>query len=69
LAAKGETVPHSLKITATADDGTIMVVRHKQFLVEGIQFHPESIRMNHLVFILSLLKGQYYLIFLQIFFN
>ena len=46
LAAKGEILPHSLKITATADDGTIMAVRHKQYPVEGVQFHPESIRMK-----------------------
>lgn len=46
LAAKGDMLPHSLKITATADDGTIMAVRHKRFPIEGIQFHPESIRMK-----------------------
>ena len=46
LAAKGDLLPHSLKITATADDGTIMSVRHKKYPVEGVQFHPESIRMK-----------------------
>ena len=46
LSAKGEILPHSLKITATADDGTIMAVRHEQYPVEGVQFHPESIRMK-----------------------
>ena len=46
LAAKGDILPQDLKITATADDGTIMAVRHKQFPVEGVQFHPESIRMK-----------------------
>ncbi len=46
LAAKGDILPKDLKITATADDGTIMAVRHKQYPVEGVQFHPESIRMK-----------------------
>ena len=46
LAAKGDILPQSLKISATADDGTIMAVRHKEYLVEGVQFHPESIRMK-----------------------
>ena len=37
-------IPESLKITATAaDDGEIMAVRHKNYLIEGVQFHPESI--------------------------
>lgn len=46
LAAKSDILPQELKITATADDGTIMGVRHKQYPVEGVQFHPESIRMK-----------------------
>ena len=37
-------IPDSLEITATAlDDGEIMAIRHKEFLIEGVQFHPESI--------------------------
>ena len=46
LAAKSDLLPQELKITATADDGTIMGVRHKQYIVEGVQFHPESIKMK-----------------------
>jgi len=46
LAAKSDLLPQDLKISATADDGTIMAVRHKKYPVEGVQFHPESIRMK-----------------------
>lgn len=46
LAAKSETFPQHLTITATADDGTIMAVRHEQYPTAGVQFHPESIKMK-----------------------
>jgi len=46
LEAKSNILPQDLKISATADDGVIMGVRHKQYEVEGVQFHPESIRMK-----------------------
>ena len=37
-------IPDSLKVTAVAvDDGEVMGVSHKEYLIEGVQFHPESI--------------------------
>ncbi len=37
-------IPDILEITATAaDDGEIMAIKHKEYLIEGVQFHPESI--------------------------
>lgn len=35
--------PDSLEVTAVADDGQIMAVRHREYDVRGIQFHPESV--------------------------
>lgn len=43
LAAIEETIPDCLEITARTDDGEIMAVRHKQYPIYGVQFHPESI--------------------------
>ncbi|MFB5609957.1 MAG: anthranilate synthase component II [Nitrosarchaeum sp.] len=37
-------IPEILEVTATAsDDGEIMAIKHKKYLIEGVQFHPESI--------------------------
>jgi anthranilate synthase/aminodeoxychorismate synthase-like glutamine amidotransferase len=36
-------VPDVLNITAETDDGVVMGLRHREFAVEGVQFHPESI--------------------------
>lgn len=38
-----ENLPECLLITAWTDEGEIMGVRHRKFIVEGVQFHPESI--------------------------
>jgi len=43
LLIKRETLPDCLYVTAWTDVGEIMGVRHKEHIVEGVQFHPESI--------------------------
>ena len=42
LILKKDTIPDCLEITARTEDGIVMGVRHKNYKLEGIQFHPES---------------------------
>ena len=42
-----ETVPTELEVTATSDNGLVMGLRHREFDIEGVQFHPESILTAH----------------------
>lgn len=47
LVAVEDTIPPCLKVTATAENGEIMAVEHEEYLVFGVQFHPESILTPH----------------------
>ena len=43
LAAKAETLPGCLKVTARTAEGEIMAIQHREYPIYGVQFHPESI--------------------------
>jgi anthranilate synthase/aminodeoxychorismate synthase-like glutamine amidotransferase len=47
LVVREEDLPECLMVTARSDQGELMGLRHKTLIVEGVQFHPESIMTPH----------------------
>ncbi|MDA0270644.1 MAG: aminodeoxychorismate/anthranilate synthase component II [Chloroflexi bacterium] len=47
LAIRPDTVPAVLEVSAHSESGVIMAARHRDYVMEGVQFHPESIMTEH----------------------
>jgi anthranilate synthase component II len=47
LCAPAESLPPVLEVTARSESGVVMAIRHRDYRVEGVQFHPESILTEH----------------------
>lgn len=59
LIVKDENLPSCLEVTAWTSDNEIMAIRHKEFPIEGVQFHPESIMTHNGKRILSNFLNRY----------
>lgn len=47
LIVRRATIPDCLEISAETEEGEIMGIRHREYAIEGVQFHPESIMTEH----------------------